>query len=326
MNTFNVRRIVLAGLLLVAATGANAATLGVNCGGKVGFTSIGAALKVLQGALASGPNTINVSGACHENILIKDMDLLTIAGGNGASITDASGGTADVVDIRSSRVTITGMTIDGLNGVNYDTVDCEQASSCRLTGNTIQGDADAVGVYGLSTAFIVGGVIQNGTSSGILALGDVVAAGVTVQGNPVGVVVRRGARAQLGVADPASVPILAITPSIVTNNSAGVQVTQGAEFTCAGCIVRNNAGDGIHLDMSAAGTIQQAFLGNGTAIPAAVTRNSGNGVYVGDLSSVTFKGASTVTGNAPPDISCNSSTSVTRGAVAAAGGNTNCTN
>ena len=132
----------------------------------------------------------------------------------------------------------------------------------------------------------------------------------------------------MNVADPASDPIRALTPSTVANNGAGILVTQGAEFSCAGCIIQDNAGDGIHLDVSAAATIQMAFLGNGSTVPTAVTRNSGTGVYVGDLSSATFKGTSTVTGNGQPDISCNSPTSVTRGALAAAGGNahTNCPN
>ncbi len=57
-------------------------------------------------------------------------------------------------------------------------------------------------------------------------------------------------------------------------------------------------------------------------------RECAHGVYVGELSSATFRGASTVTGNGQRDISCNSPTSVTRGAAAAAGGaaRTNCPN
>src|SRR5262252_3401266 len=91
--------------LLIMSTGTvNAATLYVSCGGKTGLTSIGAALKALQYSEGHGPSTINVSGACHENVLIQNIDQLTIAGNNGASITDASHGAADVVDIRNSRV------------------------------------------------------------------------------------------------------------------------------------------------------------------------------------------------------------------------------
>jgi len=314
-------------LLLLMGSAAQAGTLWVNCAAKGGFNSIGAALKVLQYTEPQGPNVINVLGACHENLLIKNMDLLTISGSNGASLTDASGGAADVVDIRNSRVTIIGMTIDGLNSVNYDTIDCEQISQCTLTGNTLQGGADVVGVYSLASARIVGGVIQNGTSDGIFAFGDVVAAGVTIQGNPAGVIVRRGARVRLSIADPASDPIRATTPTTVANNGAGVQVTQGAQFTCTGCLVQDNAGDGINLDVSVAATIQQGLLANGSTMPVAVTRNSGYGVYVGDLSSAFFKGAS-VTGNGQSDISCNSTTAVTRGALVAAGSaaRTNCTN
>ncbi|MGO9948890.1 MAG: hypothetical protein ACLPWG_18805 [Steroidobacteraceae bacterium] len=329
MSTINLKKCIIASaLLLLLGSTAQAGTLWVNCGGKGGLNSIGGALKLLQSPLAFGANTINVSGTCHENILIKDMDLLTIAGSKGASITDASSGTADVVDIRHSRVTISGMTIDGLSGVNYDAVDCEQMSQCTLIGNTIQGDADVVGVYNLSSALIVGGVIQNGTSDGIFAQGDVVAAGVAIQGNPVGAIVRNGSRTRVRVADPASDPILAVTATTVANNNAGILVSQGAEFSCTGCIVENNTGDGIHIDVSAAATIQAATLGNGSTIPPLVTGNSGNGVYVGDLSSATFHGNSTVIGNGQPNISCNSPTSVTRGALAAAGGaaNTNCTN
>jgi Right handed beta helix region len=328
MSIFTIQRcLTVSALLLLMGSAAQASTLWVNCAGKEGLNTIGAALRFLKGVPIAEPNTINVSGACRENILINNMDLLTIAG-KGASITDASRGTADVVDIRHSHVTIIGMTIDGLTGVNNDTIDCEQSSQCTLIGNTIQGDADVVGIYSLSSALIVGGSIQNGTSDGILALGDLVADGVMIQGNPVGIIVRRGGRATIGVADPASDPIPAITASTVENNGAGIQVSQGAEFSCAGCTVENNTGDGIHIDVSAAATIQAATLGNGSTIPPAVVRNAGNGVYVGDLSSASFKGNSTVTGNGEPNISCNSSTSVTRSALAAAGGaaNTNCTN
>src|SRR5271154_1845171 len=106
---------------LLLAPMAHSFTLFVNCNSHKGpppstasLSSIGAALKLVQNA---GPNTINVSGACHENLLIKDTSLLTIAGSSGASLSDASGGTADVIDLRNSQVTITGMTIDGLGSI-----------------------------------------------------------------------------------------------------------------------------------------------------------------------------------------------------------------
>jgi len=318
----------LTALLLMSTGTVRAATLYVHCGGKTGLSSIGAALKALQYSEDHGPSTINVSGACHENVLVQNVDRLTIAGTSGASITDASGGAADVVDIRNSNLTITGMTIDGLNGINNDTVDCEQGSHCTLIKDTIQGAAEPVGVYALSSAVIVGGVLQNGTSDGLFVFGDVVAAGVLIQGNPVGLVVRFGGRVRIGLVDPASYPGFAKTPTTIQNNGAGVTVTQ-AQFACAGCVIEANSGDGINADVSAQVRINPGFSIDGSSVAPRVTGNAGHGVYLGDLSSGLFAGPqSTVSGNGQPDIVCNSTTSVSRGALTAAGGaaHTNCAN
>lgn len=56
--------------LMTAAAAANTATLHVNCGGNEGLTTIGAAIKILQHSEQSGPNTINVSGSCKENVVV----------------------------------------------------------------------------------------------------------------------------------------------------------------------------------------------------------------------------------------------------------------
>ena len=319
--------------LVIAVATADAATLSVHCGGSNGLTTIGAALRALRGESAGGPNTINVSGACLENVLIQNMDRLTIAGANRASITDASRGAADVVDIRNSNVTITGMTIDGKAGVTFDAVDCEQGSRCTLIDNTIEGDADAVGVYVLSSALIIGGTLQNTTSSGIWAGGgDVVAVGVLISGAPLGIGVVNGSRLATGIADPAVHPVARITPTTVVNSGgAGVWVTQGAQFRCGGCVIRNNSGDGIDADVSAAITVQPGYLLNGTSILPSISNNTGVGVMLGDLTSGSFRGpasAVTVTGNAQPDIVCNSALAVSRRALVAAGGpgHTNCSN
>ncbi len=316
-------------LLLCGSAGAQAGTtLYVHCGASTGLTTIGAALKALKYSEDGGASTINVSGACHENVLIQNMDRLTIAGSNGASITDASGGAADVVDIRNSNVTITRLMIDGQSGVNNDAVDCEQGSHCTLLGNTIQGGAEPVGVYALSSALIVGGVLQNGTSDGVFALGDVVAFGVLIQGNPVGVVIRFGGRARIGWIDPASVPGFARAPTTIENNGAGVAIVQ-AQFACTGCVIQGNSGDGINADVSGEVRVGPAFFVDGSSVAPSVTGNTGHGVYLGDLSSGHFSGPpSTVSGNGKSDIVCNSPTSVSRSALTAAGGaaHTNCTN
>jgi hypothetical protein len=317
-------------LLIVSAAraGESGTTLDVHCGASSGLNSIGAALKALQHSQGSGPSTINVSGACHENVLIQNIDRLTIAGSHGASITDASGDAADVVDIRNSNVTITGLTIDGLSGVNQDAVDCEQGSHCTLLGNTIQGEAEPVGVYTLSSALIVGGVLKNGTSAGIFAFGDVTAAGVMIRGNPVGVAVKFGGRVRVVSLDPASFPGFARAQTTIEDNGAGVSVVQ-ARFACAGCVIQQNAGDGINGDVSTEVNVSPFFFHDGSSDEPSVTRNTGHGVNLGDLSSGYFTGPpSTVSGNAQPDIQCNSAMAVTHGALIAAGGaaHTNCKN
>ena len=220
------------------------------------------------------------------------------------------------------------MTIDGKNNVNWDAVDCEQGSHCTLNNNTIQGGAEAVGVYATASAVIVGGVLQNATSAGIWGRGDVAAVGVLIQGNPLGIGIIKGGRSTATIADPAWSPIRAVTQTTIAGNGAGVQVIEGAEFLCGGCVIRDNGGDGIHADMSAAITIQPAYPIGGSVLPSLITRNAGSGVYVGDLSSAAFHGPNpTVTQNGQPDIVCKSALSVSRGALGAAGpAHTNCTN
>src|SRR5262249_19197938 len=126
----------LALLFAMSAGSAKAATLYVNCGGKGGLTSIGAALKTLQYSEDHGPTTINVAGACRENILIQNTDRLTLNALQGASITDASGGLKDLIDINnSSGFTLRGFTLTG----GIDTVSCYYQSHCLLVQNTISG-------------------------------------------------------------------------------------------------------------------------------------------------------------------------------------------
>ena len=143
-------------LLLMLGSMAEAATLQVYCGAKVGLTTIGAALKVVQFA---GPSTVNVSGACHENVVVQVVDRLTLNAVHGASINDPSGGNLSTVTIDDSRdVAINGFTING----GADGIDCQDGSVCRLNGNTIQGAVNGygVGVF-FSQLFLDGGTLQN---------------------------------------------------------------------------------------------------------------------------------------------------------------------
>src|ERR1700741_3898646 len=91
---------------------AQAATLHVNCDANKGLTRIQKAGNILQQTAPEGPNTIVVTGSCKENITIQSMDNLMLTAQNGASITDPSNASLDVIDIADShRVSISGLTI-----------------------------------------------------------------------------------------------------------------------------------------------------------------------------------------------------------------------
>jgi len=75
-------------IVLMSAGTVRAATLQVNCAAKEGMHSIGSALRALQNV--PGPSTINVSGACNEDVVIQGMDRVTLNAVNGASINDPS--------------------------------------------------------------------------------------------------------------------------------------------------------------------------------------------------------------------------------------------
>ena len=87
--------------LVILPVVAQAATLHVNCDANKGLTRI---QKAINQAGSEGPSTIVVSGSCKENVTIQSMDNLTLTAQNGASITDASNGTLDVMDVADKEL------------------------------------------------------------------------------------------------------------------------------------------------------------------------------------------------------------------------------
>ena len=143
------RKLAISLALVAAAATANAETLRVNCGQHTGLTSIRAAVKAVKDSDSQGPATILVSGTCRENVVIQSIDRLTLTAVNHASITDASGGTLDVLDILDSR----SVTINDSRSTLAPTVSqgpvgigCGEVSLCRLNRNTIRGATDGSGI------------------------------------------------------------------------------------------------------------------------------------------------------------------------------------
>jgi hypothetical protein len=329
MQAFNFEKQLCAiALMLLISVGASvqAATLSVNCGGTYGLTSINAALKALQDSEEShGSNAINVSGACHENILIQNMDGLTLNALKGASITDASYGAREVIDVANShRFTLNGFTITSTcpaGCASPDAISCYYGADCLLIQNTITGASDGagVGVYALSKVRIVGGILHNNGNGLFLSdSGEMLASGVSVRSNGQGVVLIRGASLYIRASDDR------LTPSVIANNQAqGIDANDGSTVTVAGpSSIKDNGAEGVLLDLGSKLVLATFYA------PVSVTGNVGSGVSLGDLSAARFPGTSQVSGNGQPDIACNSPTAATRRALVAAGGaaHTNCAN
>ena len=295
--------------LLMSTSVVGAAGLNVNCAAKEGLHSIGAALKILQNAEGRGPTTINVSGACHENVVIQSIDRLTLNAVNGASVSDASGGKLDVIDIFDSRdVAISGFTInagsDGTGGANG--IGCGDWSTCRLSGNVIQGAASEAGfsVFQASLATLDGDTLQN-NSIGLLVLsGSRVRAGgnrpFTSRGNERGIDLRRDAFAYVGA---------------VVENSSDVGVAVAFHSTL------ELTGGSISASGSVGALVRESSFARFTF--SSITGNAGGGVAYSDLSMGDF-GATTVSGNGGQlDVVCNPQFSATRG-TGTINGTTNC--
>jgi hypothetical protein len=298
---------------------AQATTVNVNCNDSdEGPThSIGKALKKLD---PEGPNTINVSGSCKENILIQGFGRLTLNANPGASINDASGGAGTVVDIEDSAdVTLQGFTING----GDIGVFCGDFSQCRFKNNTIQnatpsvtGDGYGVGV-GRSRATFNGDVLQLNGNHGLNVANGSVAYAVNLQVNSnslIGVSVGGGSTF---TGDPAT---------IQNNGRAGVHVTTHSTFNLLGGNITGNMRSGVVVDAAAEASIS-SFDATTT-----ISGNSGNGVEIHDLSFAVFVNgfppfSLSVTGNTTgPDVNCVQVSFSARGATTdIGGGTTNCT-
>jgi hypothetical protein len=288
-------------ILMMAASSVRAGTLYVNCGGKVGLTSIKAALKALQYSESHGSSTINVSGSCNENVVIQSLDRLTLNAAPGASINDPSGGTLDVIDIADSRdVSVNNFTINGgVYGIN-----CFDRSLCRLNGNSVQGaNTSGVGVF-FSQSDVTGGVVRNNAAGlNVFNGSEVKVLGVIVQNNGTGIEVRTDS-------------FLNTDSAISGNSGTGLFAHFNGTVHCIGCTVSNNGDHGVIIRQNS--TVR--FAG------ATVTGNVGGGVLLSEESSTFFGNGGNVTGNTGKfDVTCGASaTSAKFATLNINGGSTNC--
>src|SRR5438876_493400 len=152
MQAFNFKKQLCAiALLLLSSVGASvqAATLSVHCGATSGLTSINAAFKALQSFESERPNTINVSGACHENVVIIQNNRNRIV--------------AQLHSFLNTNATIVDNGPGGGVFLNHNsTLNC---SGCRISGN---GGIGLIVRRDSSARFSEGYVITGNAGGGVL--------------------------------------------------------------------------------------------------------------------------------------------------------------
>jgi hypothetical protein len=291
---------------------AQALTISIDCRLST-HLSINAAVARLAARNPLGPNTITVTGNCHENVVISSLDNLTLqASSLGATITDASSGTLDtLVVVDSGRFALNGFTING-------SVNCANNAVCRLAGNTIQNSQVGYGLRA-SRAHVDSqndSINNNPSGVGVIVTNDsrVVLVDDTISNN--------GSHG-IQVFDDAFVFLAnnATTTTVSNNGGFGVLATANGTVRLSVAHVTGNAFDGIRIIN---GSVMRTdfvspFVNN-------ITGNGGAGVHVGDLSHVFFAndGSINITGNlGGTDVFCSGQFSATRN-VGATGGVTNC--
>ena len=293
----------LCSLVLLSASLLQAKTVKVECGGsKTDPTTISAALKLLN---PNVPNTLNIFGACNENVVINGFNRLTLAGKQGASVTDASGGKVQtILVVDSTDVVFQKLKIDGgLVGVQ-----CDSFSVCRFSGDTVLNGSAGIQIT-QSRAELDGTAIRH-TQNGLTSLGASsvrIDAGVTLDSNHIGIVVDGGSTLE------------SIGTTITNNRLAGIEVSGHANLSLSSTTISGN-GNGIEV----VGHSNAHLVGSNT-----ITENLGFGMYLFDLSFANFDPANNVTGNnlngGALDVGCFMQYSATRGALTnIGGGTTNC--
>lgn len=290
----------LAFLLFAAVL--NATTFKVNCDRQDSSgrypQKIGNVLRTLN---PQGPNTLNISGTCKENLTINQFDRLSLIAAPGAMIEDSSEGQEPVINITDSqRITIQGFAIRG----GSFGVMCFDGSLCRFSGNTIEGGTNGGVTVNHSQATFAGDIIQDTGGPG----------GLFVQASKVsgsGVMVQRSAES--GIFGTVGSALEMYGMNIKDNGADGIYVVSHSNMQLGGSTISNNVHNGINVnDHSYVLLLQNTVTGNGY-----------NGVEISDSSLVDFGGGGTITGNWL-DIGCYGQYSAAKLIQAATYGTTNC--
>jgi parallel beta-helix repeat protein len=242
--------------------------------GSTAYTTIQAAILA-----ATAPRTvINVSGTCHENLFISELnDYLSLIGIGPATI------------------------------IGYDTakpVIQTTGRGTRIQNLTIKGGQDGIQVIRGGTAFIEDNIIENNFRSGIVVTMNSFAHIInnTIQDNSEdGILVSDSSTARVGVRNRDETTS---SPNIIQENGYGVTVVRASSALIVGNTISENTYDGVRIaKVSQADISNNTIDGNGR-YGILVTQNSG--VNLGRDTGTTildFPNSSTV-GNGDKGLSC----------------------
>jgi hypothetical protein len=257
----------------------------VDCTGATpgAFTSITAALASLP---AAGPNSISVTGTCHENVVMFGRTDLTIFGNPTATVVPGNANGHLLVIDASQRVGIQNITFDGGRGALIN-----ENSRVDLTSITIQNSL-GIGLTSIdSLVHIADSTVKGSTRSGISVGGgtfyvDSDVTGTTVTNNGrIGISVLTGHLILTGGDG--------VTPgtqnAISNNGSVGVSIANSAEADISGDnrIIGNQGPFGLEVIHTST-----VIMSDGT-----ISSNAGGGVHCGETSHCEWAGATTIDSN-----------------------------
>jgi hypothetical protein len=271
--------------VLLPASLAFAADAVVDCSGATpgAFTSIHAALASLP---AAGPNSISVTGTCHENVVMFGRTDLSIFGNPSATVVPGNANGHLLAIAGSQRVGIQNITFDGGRGALIN-----DNSRVDLTSITIQNSL-GIGLTSIdSLVHIADSTIKNSTHSGISIGGGT----FYVDSDVTGTTVTNNGR--IGIAIATGHLILnggdGVTPgteNVISNNgSVGVSVANSAEADIGGDnrILGNQGPFGLEVIHTST-----VLMSDGT-----ISSNAGGGVHCGETSHCEWFGATKIDSN-----------------------------
>ncbi|MGZ4855467.1 MAG: right-handed parallel beta-helix repeat-containing protein, partial [Candidatus Angelobacter sp.] len=271
--------------LLLSSGLAFAAGATVDCSGATpgAFTTITAALASLPSA---GPNSISVTGTCHENVVMFGRTDLIIFGNPTATVVPGNPNGHLLAIAASQRVGIQNITFDGGRGAIVN-----DNSRVDFTSITIQNSL-GIGLTSIdSLVHIADSTIKASTRSGISVGGgtfyvDSDVTGTTVTNNGrIGISVLTG-HLILNGGDG----VTPGTENVISNNgSVGVSVGNSAEADISGDnrIIGNQGPAGLEVIHTST-----VIMSDGT-----ISSNAGIGVHCGETSHCEWAGATTIDSN-----------------------------